>query len=137
MNHTKCDTIQERCVGGMPVTYRFDSNIVIIEMVGEYTKDDIPKTILDSLADSSCPAKPFICVNLTESLSIYKRSSQDVITMAKSLVSLGKRFNRIALVAPNDLQYGLMRMGSVFSEGFGLTVEIFRTFAEAHKWLLS
>jgi hypothetical protein len=121
----------------MPVTYRFDSNIVIIEMVGEYTMDDIPKTILYSLADSNCPSNPSISVNLTESLSIYKRSSEDVITMAKSLVSLGKRFNRIALVAPNDLQYGLMRMSSVFSEGFGITVEIFRSFDDAQKWLLS
>ena len=121
----------------MPVIYRFDSKIVIIEMVGEYTMDDIPKTIFDSLADSNCPTNPSICINLTESLSIYKRSSEDVITMAQSLVSLGKRFNRIALVAPNDLQYGLMRMGSVFSEGLGMTVQIFRTFAEAQKWLRS
>ncbi len=122
----------------MPVTYRFDSNIVIIEMVGEYSMDDIPTTILNSLADSHCPANPSILIDLTESLSIYKRSSQDVTTMARSLVSLGKRFNnRVALVAPNDLQYGLMRMGSVFSEEQGMTPEIFRSFAEARKWLLS
>jgi hypothetical protein len=107
-------------------------------MVGEYSMDDIPRTILNSLADSRCPANPSILVNLSESLSIYKRSSEDVITMARSLVSLGKRFNnRIALVAPNDLQYGLMRMGSVFSEELGMMVEIFRTFAKARQWLLS
>jgi hypothetical protein len=122
----------------MPVTYRFDSNIVIIEMVGEYSMADIPKTILNALADSHCPANPSILVNLSESLSLYKRSSEEVITMALSLVSLGKRFNnRIALVAPNDLQYGLMRMGSVFSEDHGMKVEIFRNFAKARQWLLS
>ena len=122
----------------MPVTYRFESNIVTIEMVGEYSMDDIPTTILNSLADSNCPANPSILINLSESLSIYKRSSEDVITVARSLVSLGKYFNnRIALVAPNDLQYGLMRMGSVFSEELGMKVEIFRTFAKARQWLLS
>jgi hypothetical protein len=122
----------------MPITYRFDSNIVIIELVGEYTMGDIPATINKSLADSQCPVQPFILVDLSESLSINKRSSDDVITMALSLVSLGKHFNnRIALVAPNNLPYGLMRMGAVFSEEQGMKVEIFRTFADARKWLLS
>ncbi|MFZ1080341.1 MAG: hypothetical protein WAO19_00270 [Candidatus Kryptoniota bacterium] len=122
----------------MPVNYRFDSNIVVIEMVGEYSMDDIRTTILNSLNDSKCPANPFILANLSESRSIYIRSSEDVKTMARSLASLANRFNnRIALVAPNDLIYGLMRMGSVFSEEKGMKVEIFRVFTEARKWLQS
>lgn len=122
----------------MPITYRFDSNMVIIEMAGEYSMADIQSAILNSLDDSNCPANPAILVDLTQSQSIYKRSSEDVKSMARSLVSLGKRFNnRVALVAPNDLQYGLMRMGSVFSEEQGMRAEIFRTFADARKWLQS
>jgi hypothetical protein len=120
------------------VTYRFDSNIVVIEMVGEYPMDDIRTTILNALADSTCPASPFILVNLRESRSIYKRSSEDIKTMARSLVPLGKRFNnRIALVALKDLPYGLMRMGSVFSEEMGAEPKVFLTFADAREWLLS
>ena len=122
----------------MPVSYRFDSTIIIIELVGEYSMNDIPATIIKSLADSKCPIKPFILIDLSESLSIDKRTSEDVITMALSLVPLGKHFNNhIALVAPNNLRYGLMRMGAVFSEEKGMKVEIFRTFADARKWLLS
>jgi len=55
----------------MPVTYRFDSNIVVIEMVDEYSMDDIRTTVLNSLADSVCPANPFILMNLSKSRSIY------------------------------------------------------------------
>ena len=122
----------------MPVTYRFDANIVIIELVGEYTMGDIPATINKALADAQCPVTPFILTDLSESISIGKRSSNDVITMALSLVPLGKHFsNRIALVAPNNLPYGLMRMGGVFSEEQGMKVEIFRNFSDARKWLLS
>ena len=122
----------------MPVTYRFDANIVILELVGEYTLKDIPATINKSLADSQCPPKPFILADLSESISISKRSSDDVITMALSLVPLGKHFgNRIALVAPDNLPYGLMRMGAAFSEEQGMKVEIFRNFSDARKWLLS
>jgi hypothetical protein len=122
----------------MPVTYHFDSNIVVIEMVGEYSLDDIPKTILSSLADSKCPTAPFILVNLTESRSIYKRTSDDVKIIVSSLAPLAKHFNnRIALVAPADYPYGLMRMGSVFSAMVGFEPEVFRTYADARKWLLS
>lgn len=121
----------------MPVSYRFDSTIVIIELVGEYSMNDIPATIIKSLADSTCPIKPCILIDLSESLSIDKRTSEDVITMALSLVPLGKHFNNhIALVAPNNLQYGLMRMGAVFSDEQGMKVEIFRSFTDARKWLL-
>jgi len=122
----------------MPVNYQFDSHIVVIDMVGEYSMDDIRTTILNSLADTMCPVNPFILMNLSESRSIYNRSPEDVITMARSLASLSNRFNnRIALVAPKDLMYGLMRMGSVFTEETGFEPKVFRAFAEARKWLLS
>ena len=122
----------------MPVTYRFDSNIVIIEMAGEYSLSDIRNSILTSLADSTCPSSPFILVNLSESRSIYTRSSEDIKSMVRSLASLVERFNnRIAFVTPNDLLYGLMRMGSVFSEDKGMKTQVFRSFEDARKWLLS
>lgn len=122
----------------MPVTFRFDSNIVVIDLVGEYSMEEIPATVLHSLADSNCPATPCILINLSNSLSIAKRTSEDVKHLALSLVSLSKRFNdRIALVAPKDFQYGLMRMGSVFTEAMGIEPQIFRNFADARQWLLS
>ena len=122
----------------MPVTYRFDSNITIIEMVDEYSMDEIRTTILNSLTDSNCPANSFLLINLAESESFHNRSSQNIRTMASFVASLGERFNnRIALVGPDDLTYGLMRMASVGSEERGIKLAIFRTFGEAREWLLS
>ena len=122
----------------MPVTYRFDLHIVVIELVGEYSMGDISTVILNSLADPACPGKPVILIDLSKSLSIHERSSEDVIHVARSLTSLAKRFhNRVALVAPEDYSYGLMRMGSVFSAMVGFEPEVFRTYADARKWLLS
>jgi len=107
-------------------------------MVGEYSLDDIRVTILNSLADSECPTTPVILVDLSESHSIYNRSTNDVMNLARSLAPLAERFNnRIALVAPKDFQYGLMRMGSVFSKDAGFEPEVFRNFVDARKWLLS
>jgi len=122
----------------MPVKYRFDPKIVIIEMTGEYSLDELRTTILNALADSARPADSFLLINLSDSQSIYSRSSEDVRAMANFVGSLGKRFNnRIAFVAPDDLPFGLMRMGSVGSEDLGIESRVFRAFAEARKWLLS
>ena len=122
----------------MSVTYRFDSKIVVIELADKYSMEDIPVTILHSLADSKCPGNPFILIDLSVSKSIFNRSTDDVIKMAHSLGSLAERFNRrIALVAPEDFSYGLMRMGSAFSAMVGFEPEVFRTYADARKWLLS
>jgi len=122
----------------MPVNYRYDSNIVVIEMIGEYSMDNIRTAILNAFADSHCPNEPFLLINLVESLSIYHRSSEDVKNMAGFVASMGKRFNnRIALVAANDLPYGLARMSSIGSEEQGIKSGVFRTFAEARQWILS
>jgi len=122
----------------MSVEYRFDSNIVVMEMAGEYSLDDIRIAIVNSLADPACPANSFLLINLTNSQSILTRSSEDVKTMAHFVASLGERFhNRIALVAPGDLPFGQMRMSSVGAEERGIQAEVFRSFIKARAWLLS
>ncbi len=121
----------------MPVQYRFDSNIVVIEAIGEYSMEEFRTTLLDSLNDSQRPASSFLLIDLTQSVSIYNRSSEDIKTMARFVASQGDRFNnRIAMVGPNDLPYGMMRMGSAGSERRGIEARVFRSLAEARKWLL-
>jgi len=122
----------------MPVKYRFDSNIVVIEMVGEYSMDDVRSAFLDSLADPERPIDSFLLINMTDSLSIKNRSTDEIRDMANFLASLGERFeNRIAMVAPDDFRYGLLRMGSFDSEQKGISSRVFRDFAQARNWLLS
>jgi hypothetical protein len=122
----------------MPVKYRFDANIVVIEMIGEYTLNDIRTTILNSLADSAHIANSFLLIDFSKSKSIYNRTSEEIQIMSNFLGSVGTRFsNRIALVGPDDLKFGLLRMGSVGSEDRGVKSNVFRTFAEARKWLLA
>ena len=122
----------------MPVLYRYDSDIVVVEIVAEYSMDELRKTILNSLADPQCPQSAVLMINSGGSQSIYKRSADDVKTMAQFIASLGKSFhNRIALVAPADLPFGLMRIGSVGSEDRGIDSSVFRSMAEARAWLLA
>lgn len=122
----------------MPVSYRFDADIIVIEMIGEYSINDLRITVLKSFEDPECPKKPTLMIDLSKSQSISKRSSANINEMAAFIASFGKRFNnRLALVAPSDLVYGLMRMSSAPADSFGIRVEIFRTYEEAREWLLT
>ncbi len=122
----------------MPVTHRFDSNIIIIEMFGEYSINDVRATILSSLADAGGKGELFLLFNFGESRSMYVRSSEDVNTMVNFITSLANRFsNRLAFVSSYELPYGLMRFISVKSGSCGIDSEVFRTYAEARDWLLS
>ena len=122
----------------MPATYRFDDRIVVLELIGQYTMDEIRATILNSLADSGRPANSYLLIDLGRSRSIHDRTSDEIRSMANFIGTLGERFNnRIALVGPSDFTFGLARMGSVGSEERGIQSEVFRSVAEARKWLLS
>ncbi len=122
----------------MPVTYRFDSNIIVVEMFGEYSINDFRTAILSSLADSMSPAGCSLMFNFGASRSIHSRSSEDVKIIANFITSLAHRFtNRLAFVSSFDLPYGLMRFVSVKSGACGIESEVFRTYDEARKWLLS
>jgi hypothetical protein len=122
----------------MPVSYRFDSTIVIIELSGEYSINDIRQTFLNSLADPQKPTNASLLIHIAGSESILKRTVNEVQSMADFVASLAGRFNNhIALVAPNDLPYGLMRMTSVDAEEKGIKTAVFRSCEKAREWLLT
>ena len=122
----------------MPVTYRFDSNIIIIEMYGEYSMDDVRAAILNSLADAGPNGQSFLLFNFGESRSIYVRSSEEINAMVGFITALADRFsNRLAFVSSYELPYGLMRFVCVKSGSCGIVSDVFRTYDEAKDWLLS
>ena len=122
----------------MPATYRFDANIIIIEMFGEYSMNDVRTTILNSISNSMGKGNSFLLFNFGESRSMYVRSSEEINTMVNFITSLANRFNnRLAFVSSYDLPYGLMRFVSVKSGSCGIDSEVFRTYDEAREWLLS
>ena len=122
----------------MPVNYRFDDCIVVIELVGEYSTDELRSAVLGSISDPKRPENSCLLIDSSGSRSIYTRSSAEIKSMARFLGTLGERFNnRIALVGPEDVPFGLMRMGSAGSEERGVQSDVFRSFAEAREWLLT
>ena len=120
----------------MPVVHRFDSNIVVIELIDEYSIKEFRATVIKSFEDPHCPQNPVLLIDLSKSRSIQTRSSASINSMASFIASYAKRFNnRFAIVTPDDLTFGLMRMSSIQADSFGIDLHILRTFDEARKWL--
>jgi hypothetical protein len=122
----------------MPVTYRFDENIIVIELSGEYSVDEMSSVVIEAFQDSARSKNSVLMIDLTNSRSIYQRSSETIIAVAHFIGSYGHQFNnRLALVAPDDFKFGMMRMSSVSADKLGIKVEIFREFNKAKEWLLT
>lgn len=121
----------------MPLSFSFDGKIIIIRMEGSYSTSELKTVILKALDAPATPADAVMMFDLRESLALRERSMEEVRDMAKFLAANGARFNnRLAMVAPTDLAYGLMRVGSVTADMGGLTSMVFRRFEEAREWLL-
>jgi hypothetical protein len=120
----------------MAVSYSFDDRFIHLRMAGAYTTADVRHTLEQALADPECGQRDGMLFDLTESDSLNQRTPADIQEMARFLAGHSKRFGaRLAMVAPSDFAYGLMRMGGVIAEAFGAEPKVFRTNDEALGWL--
>jgi hypothetical protein len=120
----------------MPVAYEFDGNVIVLRAADTYATSDLKVAVLEALDDERLPRQAVMLLDLRESRSLQQRTADDVRDMARFLVAHGKRFgNRLAVVAPGDLGFGLMRLGAVTAETGGVSTEVFRDIAAAREWL--
>ena len=78
----------------MPAYYRYDSNVIVIYMAGEYSINDLRTTLLNSLADPERPPGSFLLFNFGESQTIHTRPTAEIQTMAQFIASMGTRYHR-------------------------------------------
>jgi|GEM_PF-6496605 len=120
----------------MPVSYSFNGRIFRLDCIAEYTNEELRHAYETALEDPNFPPNAVFLMDVTHSESLASRHPQDIIETAEFLGPKADKFGkRCAIVAPIDLYYGLMRMASVFGEGFGVETEVFRTEEEALDWL--
>lgn len=120
----------------MPVTHAIEGRILVLTMAGVYTTTDL-RNALDAALDTLSDVAPDgLMFDLRGSNSLEHRSAEDVIAMARFLASRSPRFGRrLAMVAPTDLAFGLMRLGAVIAESGGVEAVVFRSLGEAREWL--
>lgn len=120
----------------MAVTYSLEGALLRLELAGTYDPEDIVRQFQAALADPLCPDPVSLLVDVTRSESLAGRHPSQIRYVAEFLGPYAKRINgRLAVVAIEDLHFGLGRMGSVYSENVGVEAAIFRDPDAARRWL--
>ena len=120
----------------MPVTYSIHEGLLTIELVGTYISADVVREFLRAMNDPKCPPRVPLLLDVSRSESLATRPTEEIRTVAEFLGPYADRIGgRCAVVATLNAQFGLSQMGSVYSEGVGITTRVFRTKEEAVEWL--
>ena len=122
----------------MPVRYEINENVLRMDLEGEYEPEDILRTFLDALADPRCPKQVALLVDVTRSAVLAKRAPGEIQTVAEALGPFSERIGgRCAVIASDELHFGLTRMGSAYTGGVGVDAQIFRDRESALTWLVT
>ena len=112
-----------------------EKNIIIFTVIGNPNVDDYKKVIMEVL--DKCPPKLHVCDYAAADL--FALSSRDLegimhFTLSHPNTSI---IEKVALILPTDLSYGLGRMFKVFGEMQGKPFELepFRNAEEAFQWI--
>ena len=122
----------------MPVPYLIDqaSRIIRTRCVGNVTFDEVMNHFRILADDPACLNYLNVLLDLTEMTSLPEskqlRSVSDQIGSVREAV----QFGACAIVAPNDVLFGLTRMFSVFAENRFRVIQVFRKLDEAEVWLV-
>jgi hypothetical protein len=120
----------------MPVTYAWDRALLRMNFLGTYEPEDILREFVTALAEVPGTEKVALLVDTTKSDVLGSRTPGQIRLVAQALAPYAERIGgRCAVVATEDIHFGLSRMGSVYSESVGVETEVFRTEDEALAWL--
>ena len=121
----------------MPVVREVADGILTLRMEGEYTTQDIRAALLAGDDGDHAGGIVGMLFDVSGSTVLPSRSTSEIRDLAAFLGREGARFGRrLALVAPSDVAFGLMRLASVSVPESEVETEAFRDHAAARAWLL-
>jgi hypothetical protein len=120
----------------MPVVYHLDKSACSIETacVGDVTLDEVLQHFAE-LDAMELPERLDVLLDLTEMTSLPE--SGQIRVAADTLVGLRDktRWDACAVVAKQDVLFGMSRMFGVYAEQVFVRVHVFREKDEARRWL--
>jgi hypothetical protein len=121
----------------MPVTYRINHDIAEMTLDGDCPPDEVIQTFHKILDDPASPQRFMLLVDVRKSTSLATRATQEIIRVAEYLGPFKDRVVRCAVLATENVHFGLSRLGAVYSETAGVMTSVFREKDEAIAWLHS
>ena len=116
----------------------FVGELLLLTAVGNSQHGDVAAAVAAAIAAPDRPVLRGVLFDGRLSTSLATRTSVQIRAVADDLTRLASHFGaRIALVATNDLAYGLLRIGDAHMQGAGLDSCVFRTPTDALAWLIA
>ena len=120
----------------LPVSYALEQGFLHLIASGHYAPEDIPRQFKAGLSDPACAPTVALMLDVRESEVLGGRTPDQIRQVAEFLKPYAERIGRrCAVIVRSDAHYGLARMGSVYADGFGVEVNVFRTTEEGIAWL--
>ena len=121
----------------MPVTYRYDefANRLITRCEGAITYADVMEHFRQLTRDARLKPNSDVLLDLAFLITLpTAQQVNEVATMLEDMRELVP-FGRCAVVAPEDVVYGLGRMFQGFAWPVFTGIRVFRSHADAINWL--
>lgn len=121
----------------MSVSYHLNEDVVEMTLNGTSAIEDVIKTFHEALDDTKTPEEFVLLLDVRKSTSLATRPTSEIIKVAEYLGPFQDRVKRCAVLATENIHFGLSRLGAVYSETAGVMTSVFRDKEEAIDWLHS
>jgi len=118
----------------LTLTFPDPSHLALVVAAGPITDDDVAGLERELLARLDRPSRYDLLIDATQATP--EVAFPELKRMARRFAGLTRSgLGRVAVVASQDLTYGLARAYSAYAEQDGLEAGVFRTEREARDWL--
>lgn len=123
----------------MPVTYRIDKTrgVIYTNCVGNVTLDEVFEHFRILERDPECPARLDVLLDLSACTSVPDKHQLRDVSSQISRIRDKVQFEDCAIVAGNDVLFGMSRMFEVFASAWFREILVCRTRDKAESWLTS
>lgn len=121
----------------MPVTYQIDRarGVIQTRCLGATTFDEVLDHFRALHTDPEVPECSSVLLDLSEVTTVPDRDQLRAIAGEVKGLRDRVRWGALSIVAPSDLLFGMSRIFGIFSESHFAHTGVFRTRAEAERWL--
>jgi len=121
----------------VPITYQLDRarGVIQTRCSGAATFHEVIEHFRALHADPEVTERLSVLLDLTELASVPERDQLRAIAGEVKDMRDRVQWNALSIVAPSDLLFGMSRVFGIFAEGHFAHTGVFRTRAEAERWL--
>src|SRR5437899_1070372 len=123
----------------MPVTYQIEHarRLIRTRCIGNVSFEEVAAHFRELERDPDRPDRLDVLLDLSEITSVPETAQLRLVRYEIEKIVGSLQFQACAIVAQNDLLFGMMRMFEVFARKFFVATQVFRVMAEAEAWLAS